>query len=68
MSTKSVRFSNSICTTLEGYDGVCLRRQQCVDAGGIASGTCAKDLGRCCLCKYALKWYGCGLRSKAIFT
>ncbi|KAG5898248.1 hypothetical protein JTB14_029626 [Gonioctena quinquepunctata] len=44
-----VKFANSDCTSLEGYDGVCIRRDQCTYAGGTASGTCASGIGRCCL-------------------
>lgn len=46
-----VRFSNTICTTLEGYDGTCYRRLQCTNVGGVISGTCANGIGRCCLCE-----------------
>lgn len=46
-----VRFSNSVCNTLEGYSGTCYRRLQCTNIGGTMSGACANGIGACCLCK-----------------
>ncbi|KAJ8954031.1 hypothetical protein NQ318_004324, partial [Aromia moschata] len=44
-----VRFSNDVCTSLEGFDGTCYTSSQCDNVGGIASGTCAlNDIGVCC--------------------
>lgn len=45
-----VRFANNICTTDDGYDGICYTRRECRSAGGTASGVCSQ-VGRCCICK-----------------
>ncbi|XP_050301592.1 uncharacterized protein LOC126739816 [Anthonomus grandis grandis] len=45
-----VRFANSVCTTLEGYNGVCVTRRQCTYIDGYGSGSCTGNgIGRCCL-------------------
>ncbi|CAG9863007.1 unnamed protein product [Phyllotreta striolata] len=44
-----VRFPNNVCNTLENFSGVCLRKSQCAETGGVSSGTCANGIGRCCL-------------------
>ncbi|XP_030765764.1 uncharacterized protein LOC115889828 [Sitophilus oryzae] len=45
-----VRFENSNCSSLEGYEGVCVTRRECGYIGGIQSGSCTSNgIGRCCL-------------------
>ncbi|XP_060535510.1 uncharacterized protein LOC132707621 [Cylas formicarius] len=44
-----VRFENSVCTSAGNQDGTCYTRRQCAAIDGIASGTCANDIGVCCV-------------------
>lgn len=47
-----VRFANDPCTGETGLIGTCYRRRQCQDLGGSASGSCASNIGVCCVGKY----------------
>ncbi|KAK9747301.1 CUB domain [Popillia japonica] len=50
-----VRFQNSPCTGETGLVGTCYTRRQCSDIGGSASGSCASNIGVCCVLQL-----GCG--------
>lgn len=44
-----IRFANTPCPTADGVPGTCFHRLECISMGGIASGTCARGYGVCCL-------------------
>ncbi|CAG9838079.1 unnamed protein product [Diabrotica balteata] len=44
-----VRFANNPCTSGSMVIGTCLRRRQCMDLAGTPSGTCANNIGVCCV-------------------
>ncbi|XP_057653655.1 uncharacterized protein LOC130892311 [Diorhabda carinulata] len=44
-----VRFANSGCTSGSLLLGTCLRKRQCSDISGTASGSCASGIGVCCV-------------------
>ncbi|XP_072389880.1 uncharacterized protein [Diabrotica undecimpunctata] len=44
-----VRFANNPCTSGSMVIGTCLRRRQCMDLTGTPSGTCANNIGVCCV-------------------
>lgn len=46
-----VRFQNGVCTGADGLDGTCYTKRQCADINGIASGSCASNIGVCCVRK-----------------
>lgn len=44
-----IRFKNVRCTGTNGQYGTCFSRQECANAGGVASGSCARNWGTCCI-------------------
>lgn len=47
-----IRFKNVQCSGTNGQFGTCFSRKSCSDAGGVASGSCARNWGTCCISKY----------------
>ncbi|XP_033610133.1 uncharacterized protein LOC111871409 [Cryptotermes secundus] len=44
-----IRFKNVQCSGTNGQFGTCFSRKACSDAGGVASGSCARNWGTCCI-------------------
>ncbi|CAG9863008.1 unnamed protein product [Phyllotreta striolata] len=44
-----VRFENGVCRGYSNLTGTCYTRRQCTHVNGVASSTCAKDIGVCCI-------------------
>ncbi|GJQ88051.1 hypothetical protein Trydic_g12973 [Trypoxylus dichotomus] len=44
-----VRFQNGVCPGADGLDGTCYTKRQCSDISGVASGSCASNIGVCCV-------------------
>ncbi|XP_022920246.2 uncharacterized protein [Onthophagus taurus] len=53
-----VRFANNACNSSSSLVGTCYTKRQCADIGGIASGSCASNIGVCCVIQL-----GCGATS-----
>jgi hypothetical protein len=49
-----IRFRNNQCTGGNGQIGTCYSRKECTNLGGIASGSCARNWGTCCVSKCAM--------------
>jgi len=46
-----VKFNNDMCSASDGNMGVCYTEKECNKKGGVATGSCAKDYGVCCVFK-----------------
>jgi len=47
-----IRLQNAPCPGDNGANGTCYPRAQCLQLGGIGSGSCAAGFGVCCVCKH----------------
>ncbi|KAF0303663.1 hypothetical protein FJT64_024384 [Amphibalanus amphitrite] len=44
-----VKIENFVCAASNGNNGTCYTASECTNLGGVASGTCAKGYGVCCV-------------------
>jgi len=58
-----VRFPNTVCASLNNFNGTCYTSSECSSLGGSPSGTCASSFGVCCVFSLA-----CGGSSSANAT
>lgn len=63
-----VQFANGVCVAPTGLLGTCYRKRQCSEIiGGFASGTCASNLGVCCVGKQLFRLISHGENSPKIY-